>query len=300
VPPLIEVDYKAIEQWSRQALTITAEKCPGSFHLALTLHGPGFGLDEIEALHAEMRGILQAAAPAVGPGRSIRVSIVEHTAARVERLQAALAAILQPAGVAPETPHGAPAPTDSDIAEIGEAFHRGLESPITVRRPLRFKFRRPDQQRDDSAEVVGTTDATNLLSTEEVENKPRAFVAMPFAPEMEDVFYYGIQNPVRALGYVCERVDQDAFTGDILEQVKMRIENAQIVIADLTGANPNVYLEVGYAWGKGRQTVLVANKKDDLKFDVRGQRCLRYQSIKELETTLTRELKALQAKPRRP
>jgi nucleoside 2-deoxyribosyltransferase len=119
---------------------------------------------------------------------------------------------------------------------------------------------------------------------------------MPFSEEMEDVFYYGIQNPVRQLGYVCERVDQEAFTGDILEQVKMRIENAEIVIADLTGSNPNVYLEVGYAWGKGRPTVLVANKKDELKFDVRGQKCLKYQSIKDLEKLLTTELKSLGAK----
>jgi hypothetical protein len=132
-----------------------------------------------------------------------------------------------------------------------------------------------------------------MEDADRVENKPRVFVAMPFAPEMEDVFYYGIQSPVRQLGYICERVDQEAFTGGILEQVKMRIENAEMVIADLTGANANVYLEVGYAWGKDRPTVLLANKKDELRFDVRGQRCLRYQSIKDLENQLTTELKSL-------
>jgi len=116
---------------------------------------------------------------------------------------------------------------------------------------------------------------------------------MPFAPEMEDVFYYGIQTPVRQLGYICERVDQEAFIGDILDQVKSRIENAEVVIADLTGANPNVYLEIGYAWGKARPTVLVIKKSDELRFDVQGQRCLQYQSIKDLETRLTNELKNL-------
>ena len=116
---------------------------------------------------------------------------------------------------------------------------------------------------------------------------------MPFSSEMEDVFYFGIQNPVRQLGYICERVDQEAFTGDILDQVRSRIENAELVIADLTGANPNVYLEVGYAWGKARPTVLVINKSDELRFDVHGQRCLRYQSIKHLENQLSNELKNL-------
>jgi len=116
---------------------------------------------------------------------------------------------------------------------------------------------------------------------------------MPFSSDMEDVFYYGIQNAVRELGYICERVDQEAFTGDILDQVRSRIENAEIVIADLTGANPNVYLEIGYAWGKSRPTVLVINKADKPGFDVQGQRCLRYQNIKDLETRLTNELKSL-------
>ena len=50
---------------------------------------------------------------------------------------------------------------------------------------------------------------------------------------------------------------------------------------------------MGYAWGKGRPTLLVANKKDELRFDVRGQRCLKYQSIKDLEKQLTTELKGL-------
>lgn len=116
---------------------------------------------------------------------------------------------------------------------------------------------------------------------------------MPFATEMEDVYYYGIQNPVRQLGFICERIDQEAFTGDVLPQMKTRIEAAEIVIADLTGSNPNVYLEVGYAWGKARPTVLLVREADQLKFDVRGQKCLTYKSIKDLETQLTKELQEL-------
>ena len=125
-------------------------------------------------------------------------------------------------------------------------------------------------------------------------DKPRVFVAMPFVKEMDDVFYYGIQQPVHATGFLCERVDQQAFTGDILEQVKKKIEAATVVIAELSGANPNVYLEVGYAWGKGRPTILVVKEDQELRFDVSGQRCLKYQRIKDLEDALKRELEQLQ------
>ena len=116
---------------------------------------------------------------------------------------------------------------------------------------------------------------------------------MPFCDDMEDTFVFGIQGPVNAAGYLCERVDFSTFTGDILARIKSRIETASLIIADLTGANPNVYLEVGYAWGKGRPTLLIAKTSDELKFDVQGQRCLIYKSIRDLATKLETDLAAL-------
>jgi hypothetical protein len=78
-----------------------------------------------------------------------------------------------------------------------------------------------------------------------------------------------------------------------MEWVRTRISGANLVVADLTNANPNVYLEVGYAWGKGVPTVLLVKSSTDLKFDVRGQRCIVYSSIKELEQKLSNELNGL-------
>lgn len=134
------------------------------------------------------------------------------------------------------------------------------------------------------------------IEHEDIASLPHVFVAMPFRKDMDDVFYYGIQRPVHAAGFLCERIDQDSFTGDILDRVKKRIETAAIVIAELSGANPNVYLEVGYAWGKGRPTVLLVKDPQELCFDVRGQRCLTYERIMELEESLTKELRGLVCK----
>lgn len=66
--------------------------------------------------------------------------------------------------------------------------------------------------------------------------------------------------------------------------------SANLVVADLSAANPNVYLEVGYAWGCGKPTILTVRQTEDLKFDVRGQRCLVYKSIKALEDLLPKGL----------
>ena len=124
--------------------------------------------------------------------------------------------------------------------------------------------------------------------------KSHVFVAMPFAKEMDDLFHYGIQGAVNAAGLLCERADLSAFTGDVMEWVKTRIASANLVLADLSTSNPNVYLEVGYAWGCRVPTVLIVRDTSDLKFDVRGQRCVTYTSIKHLEDLLRSELQALQ------
>jgi hypothetical protein len=118
------------------------------------------------------------------------------------------------------------------------------------------------------------------------ENKPRVFVAMPFAEEMDDVFFYGIQGPVNEAGFLCERADMSTFVGDVLDWVKRRISNCELVVADLSGANPNVYLEVGYAWGCNKSTILLVRGAPELKFDVQGQRCIVYKNIKALEKSL--------------
>jgi len=122
------------------------------------------------------------------------------------------------------------------------------------------------------------------------EDKQHIFVAMPFAEDMDDIFHYGIQGAVNAAGFLCERADLSAFTGDVMEWVKKRIESSSLVIADLSNANPNVYLEVGYAWGCGRPTVLLCRDATELKFDVKSQRCLVYRKIKDLEQALRTEL----------
>jgi hypothetical protein len=124
-------------------------------------------------------------------------------------------------------------------------------------------------------------------------SKPHVFVAMPFSENMDDTYVFGIQAPINAAGYLCERVDMVTFTGDILERIKNRIETASLVVADLTTANPNVYLEVGYAWGKRRPTLLIARQGDELKFDVKGQRCVFYKNIVDLSRKLESDLKSL-------
>jgi hypothetical protein len=118
---------------------------------------------------------------------------------------------------------------------------------------------------------------------------------MPFAEEMNDVFHYGIQGAVNRAGMLAERADLATFTGDVMGWVRERIATAHLVVADLTDNNANVYLEVGYAWGKDIPTVLLSRHACTPKFNVQGQRRIAYTSIKDLEAKLTEELQNLPA-----
>jgi hypothetical protein len=136
----------------------------------------------------------------------------------------------------------------------------------------------------------GQTIVESVQRASEADTTPHAFVAMAFGKDTDDVFYYGIQKPVHAAGLLCERVDQVSFTGDIVERIVRQIETAELVIAEVTGANPNVYLEIGYAWGKGVPILLLARSPSELRFDVRNHRALFYDRIYDLERALTTEL----------
>lgn len=92
---------------------------------------------------------------------------------------------------------------------------------------------------------------------------------------------------------LCERMDKSAFTGDIVDRMKEMIRTARVVVADISAANPNVYLEIGYAWAAGVPTIVLCDEATEPHFDVRGHRHLRYGSILEVEEKLDRELAAL-------
>jgi hypothetical protein len=251
VEPLRFFGYQSMREFGREVLASLAATEPPVRHVALTIHGPGYGLDEEEAFESEMAGIFDAIASEQIPVQLSRISFVERNHGRAVRLRELLENLV-PGGV--------------------------------VRREAR-------QATKDLGESSKTTLRTAGVASDE---KPHVFVAMPFADSMEDVFHFGIQGPVRNLGFLCERADLSSYVGDVMEWVKRRISSAALVVADLSMANPNVYLEVGYAWGIGRPTILlIRDDPQELKFDVRGQRCLVYKGIKNLEETLTKELSAL-------
>jgi hypothetical protein len=121
--------------------------------------------------------------------------------------------------------------------------------------------------------------------------KPHAYVVMPDTHDSDDLFYYGIQGAVHAAGLLCERLEQNELNEETLAQITERIATASVVIADVSEHIPSIYLQVGYAWGKERPTILLAKAAAPLPMHVP---CITYQRIKDVEAGLAAQLKAMQ------
>lgn len=118
-----------------------------------------------------------------------------------------------------------------------------------------------------------------------------AFVLMPFDKSFDDVYLLGIKETAAQLGISAERVDEQIFQEGILERIYRQIDLADLIIADMSGQNPNVFYEVGYAHAKGKLCVLMTENAEDIPFDLKHHRHIVYgESLSGLKDSLAEEL----------
>lgn len=115
----------------------------------------------------------------------------------------------------------------------------------------------------------------------EAERK-KCFVISPIGDEKSptrDVADKVLRHLVKkALGpdYEVERADADANPGEITPRIISSILEADLIVADLSGANPNVFYEVAIAHGFRKPTVHIQKADEALPFDIKDVRTVRY------------------------
>jgi len=135
-------------------------------------------------------------------------------------------------------------------------------------------------------------------------SKNRVFVIMPFSPDFDDVWNGGIGRACEENGFVALRVDQVSLSSWITEDVKEYIKKSSTVIADITGSNPNVMFELGYALGKGKDPIIICQPPSEkIPFDISGIRHIDYQDswqgIEQLSKNLKKYLLTTQEKQKK-
>jgi hypothetical protein len=114
------------------------------------------------------------------------------------------------------------------------------------------------------------------------EQPKSAFVIMPFNPALEPVYEKIIKPILTNAGFRCSRGDNKSESIAIIEKVIKLIEDADLIVCDLTGGNANVYYELGYARALSKQTILLSQTipSGQLPFDIRHLSITMYEDDK--------------------
>lgn len=99
--------------------------------------------------------------------------------------------------------------------------------------------------------------------------KPFVFVLMPFRKEFDDIYEVGIKAAANESDVYCQRVDEQMYEGTILQRIYNQIAKADIIVSDMTGQNPNVFYETGYAHALNKKVILLTQKSEDIPFDLK-------------------------------
>lgn len=116
------------------------------------------------------------------------------------------------------------------------------------------------------------------------------FVLMPFKDELKEIYEDCIKFAVESSGMNCERADDIFHNTSIMEVIWTKICSAEIIIADLTGKNPNVFYEVGIAHALGKEVILLTQNSEDVPFDLRHIKYIDYTMTKRGQEKLNEDL----------
>lgn len=115
------------------------------------------------------------------------------------------------------------------------------------------------------------------------------FLVMPFSADWSGRVHQHIAKTLKRLGYRTIRAD-DLYGHDVLEDIWRAINECQLVVADTTGKNPNVFYEIGIAHTLGKRVILISQDSNDIPFDFRRYRHILYRDNTDGFELLTRQL----------
>jgi hypothetical protein len=131
--------------------------------------------------------------------------------------------------------------------------------------------------------------------------KLTCFVICPIGDENSDIRKHSDQvlrhilTPALEGRYEIIRADSMPKPGVITSQIMDAIFNSDLVIADLTGRNPNVFYELALRHASRKPYIQLMKSGDSLPFDIAGVRTIRFElsdpdNIELVKVTLKRQV----------
>jgi hypothetical protein len=113
------------------------------------------------------------------------------------------------------------------------------------------------------------------------------YVIMPFDKRFDPVYKEAIRPAIWETlsekcgeSWDCRRGDDIRVPGSITREIVISLHTADLIVADLSENNPNVFYELGVAHSSARPTIMITRDINDLPFDIRQYRVHHY-----METT---------------
>ena len=140
----------------------------------------------------------------------------------------------------------------------------------------------------------------------------RAFVIMQIGAKdsierkrADEIFTYVVEPALDEWGVNAYRADLDYSPGAITPKMLSELLDARLVLADLTGRNPNVFYELGVAHSFTRPLISIADSTKSLPFDTKDERVIEigdyqasgllYSQVEKAKASLRESLKVVLA-----
>ena len=107
-------------------------------------------------------------------------------------------------------------------------------------------------------------------------DKPSAFVIMPFDEKLAPVYTLIIKPVLEGAGFDVERADDIESQQSIIKDILDKITSSDLIVADLTDLNANVFYELGLAHALRKKVILLTQSVDEVPFDLKPYRLLEY------------------------
>jgi hypothetical protein len=105
------------------------------------------------------------------------------------------------------------------------------------------------------------------------------FVIMPFHEPFNEYYEVIIKSAVCEAGLIPQRADEILGPGAFMEDVVNGIRSSNIIIAELTGRNANVFYELGLAHGLAKPVIMITQNKEDVPSDLKALKWIYYTTI---------------------
>lgn len=109
----------------------------------------------------------------------------------------------------------------------------------------------------------------------------------------DEVLEYIVEPVCKNYGYSVVRADRMANSGLITKAIIEQIITADLVIADLTGNNPNVFYELAIRHSYRKPAIQIVKGDIDIPFDVSNMRTISYDTTLSGANTAKKEIEAM-------